>query len=581
MAELTGRIEGDTLASLLQMFEQTRRTGTLTLQAQTAPRALSWSEGALVVRAGEPLLTTLICLMSEKKLSFEFVADEVDAGETVPLTSMLMDAVRTLDEWTLALAGLPPLDTVLEVSGEPALDAKVENAAQAFDGTRTLVAVALSLQLAPKEVGSLLRRAIAIERLKPFDPNSSGSGMFPAPSERSDSASRSSLAAVPTDPSRVTHLPRGTERHSSAPPPLRAGVRWLERWPWLVRWLPFLRVERRALPSPAGGTRASDQKTKAGTTARGQAGAPKKAPDGQGMPWERHEAALGDDAAEVLIRLPKALATEHKMLREVGDREFVERVLDCSTRALDLPMFPDAARRLDQMIRKGDPDLQGVVEVVRGDPDLARRMMQVASTAAHGRTPRDLDRAVARIGLDRVLRVVVSVFLQAPIFKVPGYEGQARIARRVSILAGELAAGTLDTSEGSESDYLAALLHEVGRLQILRLAVVRPGREAPSTAVVADITYRYQTSMATLMVARWGFSRDVEAAVARHPAPRPGCDGSARRVRIAQLGAHAVLSPGYSEKAFAAALAELGGGEPAALLAKARAVERAMAALGG
>jgi paraquat-inducible protein B len=40
-------------------------------------------------------------------------------------------------------------------------------------------------------------------------------------------------------------------------------------------------------------------------------------------------------------------------VRDAGDREFLERLVASCTRALDLPMFPDAARRLDQLVRKG------------------------------------------------------------------------------------------------------------------------------------------------------------------------------------------------------------------------------------
>ena len=582
--ELTGRIEGATLAGLLQMLEQTRRTGALTLQGQTGPYTLIWKDGELAAEDHARLLESLVCVMAERKLAFEFAACDVDAERTAPLTGTLLDALRTLDEWVTALWGLPPLDTVFEAFVVPEEDAGLVALASVVDGASTLIAAALALGVSAAEVGELLRRAQSRGLLKAFDPTTSSGSILAPPPDLHDAPlpSRSSLGSEPSDPSRVSLAamqPGGgvgdVRGRASSSGTLRAGsaAPW-SSWAALVAWV------RRLFGAADTTASAATEAPSASAAAAARRPSNVAIAAGRGTPWERHDCALGDDAAEVASRLPKALAAEHKQVRDAGDREFLERLVASCTRALDLPMFPDAARRLDQLVRKGDPDLRDVVDVVRSDPDLARRVMQVASTSAQGRTPRDLDRAVARLGLDHLLRVAVSVFLQAPIFKVPGHEGEARTARRAAVLAGEIASSRVGASQDAASHYLAALLHEVGRLQILRLAVVRPSRAVPSAALVADIAFRYQTSVATLMVGRWGLGREIEAAVARHPAPRPGRDEGARRVRAAQVAAHAALATGFDEAQFERVIAEIEGGDPKALLTQARTSARSAMALG-
>jgi HD-like signal output (HDOD) protein len=242
---------------------------------------------------------------------------------------------------------------------------------------------------------------------------------------------------------------------------------------------------------------------------------------------------------------------------DLDARRFVERLASqLISGELDLPIFPDSAQRLDAMLRHGEPRLDEVILVVEGDPLLARRVLQRASSAAHGRALTDLKQAILRIGLDSLWQVAMSAIVNAPVFRVRGMEDEARTVRRLSMLASALALELEDDPTSRGERFLAGLLHDIGALQILRVAVAVRGA-VPAPESIARAIARHAAGVGLVVARSWAMPEGVQRAIGAHPRPGTRTEIAVRR---AQVIAQSVLGPTLlSDTELAQAIAEIPG----------------------
>jgi len=259
------------------------------------------------------------------------------------------------------------------------------------------------------------------------------------------------------------------------------------------------------------------------------------------------------------------------------DIGFVNRLMqESSAEDMNLPIFPDAARKLDHLLRQGEPSIADAVAIVKQEPDMVRRVWKAASHAAYAHKVASLDHAVVRIGLDKLWRIGMSAFLYSPLFRVRGFTETAERIRNVSIVAAEVASWLSDESTGDT--YVAGLLHEVGRLFVIRAAVTRPGESQPSPEVVEWVADRYYPWLSVLIAQSWGLSEEIQAAVGYHPEPAHAEDGKmglAQMVQVGQIAGHTVVAQRRQRDCGGeAALQEIDGGEfdPTATLDRANEV---------
>jgi hypothetical protein len=303
--------------------------------------------------------------------------------------------------------------------------------------------------------------------------------------------------------------------------------------PWLrmLRWLGLARPPAAVASPPAAPAGLPDMPAPAAIAGL---------PDGARppAPWEGAEAAVSFEADAVRTALVARLFEAVDRAASEGDRAFLTRLIrDCGAARLDFPLFPDAALRLDALLRRGDPSVSSVADVVKREPDLVRRVWQQASGVAYGgRPPASLDAAIVRIGFDALWRIGMSACTNAPVFRVRGYESSANHVRGVSIVASETAPMLLPGPE----PFLGALLYGVGRLLFYRCAVVRPGQPAPDPACVEDAARRWYPSVGVLIADAWGFGPGVAAGVGFAPDPSRAPEehrAVARAVRAAHVAA--------------------------------------------
>lgn len=256
-------------------------------------------------------------------------------------------------------------------------------------------------------------------------------------------------------------------------------------------------------------------------------------------PWDRAKPAPAMEPTIVRRRLRQELEALAEGAEEGGDRDFavrIERLVESDK--LDLPPFPDVARELDELLQQTTTDILQIARVVERDPGLVRRVWTHARSAMYASAPRSLHHAVARVGLDALWRIGMSVCLNDTVFRVEGYQAQATQVREHGIVTAEVAAMIAGERRGSL--YLAGLLHGVGDLILLRCASAARTR-GPSLDMLSKAGDLSRASLGVLVAHSWKLDDAAVAGIGYNAdpsaAPRSQQRG-ARIIRAAAIAAH-------------------------------------------
>lgn len=140
---------------------------------------------------------------------------------------------------------------------------------------------------------------------------------------------------------------------------------------------------------------------------------------------------------------------------------------------LSIPMLPDQATRVLQLVSDPEVTIATLAAVVSKDPVLATRVLGMANSALYGAMTslRSVSDAVVRLGTRTVRNVVVTVSMQSQ-FKSSEAYGQdgfrfmdhAVGTAYVAHLIADHARGDVDEA------FLCGLLHDIGKLVILKTA---------------------------------------------------------------------------------------------------------------
>ena len=143
-----------------------------------------------------------------------------------------------------------------------------------------------------------------------------------------------------------------------------------------------------------------------------------------------------------------------------------------------LPSAPKVLPRLTQLLNDANSSINEIVALVRLDPGIAARVLQVANSVYYGKGLRvcSVDEAVLRLGYDQVYQMVsyasASQILIRPL-AVYGIEADELWKQAVACA---LAAETLATLVGEDRNiaYTVGLLHGVGMVAINEWAIQHP-----------------------------------------------------------------------------------------------------------
>ncbi len=191
---------------------------------------------------------------------------------------------------------------------------------------------------------------------------------------------------------------------------------------------------------------------------------------------------------------------------------------ELSSGRVDLPSFPEAAARLQQVL--SDPAVTGerIALVIGADAGLAGRLLNMSNSALlhRGTTPvTDLKTAVTRIGHDNI-RAAALAYANAQLQRAPGLahirlelEACWREGIRVASLAHSLAKETRCVR--TDEAMLTGLLHNIGKLYIIARVPNNPG-SAP--ALDPAVVQAWYPNIGTALAQNWKLSEEIAGAIA-------------------------------------------------------------------
>jgi|CXWL01.1.fsa_nt_gi putative nucleotidyltransferase with HDIG domain len=215
------------------------------------------------------------------------------------------------------------------------------------------------------------------------------------------------------------------------------------------------------------------------------------------------------------------------------------RRLDAGT--LQVPVFPQAARRVLDACERDDCDARRIGEIVLQDPALAGHFLRIAnSTAFAPRTPIvTLPQALARLGLSQIRQIAILVAVNTKAFSSKT-RSEAAIALRQHSVATAMWAQEIARlrRHNVEEAFLCGLLQDVGTPALWQLAhdVEISGEAKASREEIDAHIDRLHERVGASIVRAWKLSDSVAATVGRHHAL--GCaDETVAIVQLADAAA--------------------------------------------
>jgi len=224
---------------------------------------------------------------------------------------------------------------------------------------------------------------------------------------------------------------------------------------------------------------------------------------------------------------------------------------------LSLPPLPELLTKLNALLAdEARTGAKRVAQLVRNDPAVAAAVLRMANSAFFGglHPISDLSQAIARIGFRQVTSVVTAL--------AHGGHFESKDPRKREMLqclwghavTTALAAKRLAAITGGdpEQSFIAGLLHDVGKLLVLKHAdhIEATTRSVSITGpVLAELMDVLHTEMGHRILVAWHLPEEVATVALRHHDDPEGADLLVVRVQAAdavarKMGEHPTPDPG-------------------------------------
>lgn len=190
---------------------------------------------------------------------------------------------------------------------------------------------------------------------------------------------------------------------------------------------------------------------------------------------------------------------------------------ELSSGRVELPSFPDAAARVQQVLSDPAVSSERIARVIGADAGLAARVLTMSNSAVlhRGTEPvTDLKVAVTRIGHDNI-RAAALAYANAQLRRAPELahirlqlEGCWREGIRVASLAHSLAKETRCVR--TDEAMLTGLLHNIGKLYIIARAPKDPGSVPALNAAVVEDWY---PNIGKAVAQNWKLPEEIASAI--------------------------------------------------------------------
>jgi putative nucleotidyltransferase with HDIG domain len=212
------------------------------------------------------------------------------------------------------------------------------------------------------------------------------------------------------------------------------------------------------------------------------------------------------------------------------DTSIVSRVREAVRRGeMSLPPLPQVATRVLDLLKDEERlELRRLQEIIQVDAAMSASILRMANSAAFGglQPIADLDRALARLGLQQVSSIVVAVTAKA------GFRSaDPRTARLVEqlwdhALFTALGAKRLAAAHGApaETAFLAGLLHDVGKLMVLKF-VDEAAESTPITPFATDeLMAELHAELGHQVLQSWKIPEPICRVALRHHEPETAAE---------------------------------------------------------
>ena len=186
---------------------------------------------------------------------------------------------------------------------------------------------------------------------------------------------------------------------------------------------------------------------------------------------------------------------------------------------LDLPVLPDMARKVQNLIDDPDAPVSKIVDLLSSDPVVSMHVIKAANSAAlsNGRPVNDLRSAVSRLG-NRMLRCLVISVTMAPLFQANSplinrqliklWKHSREVAARSYLLAQR------QRHLKPEVAMLAGLVHDIGALPLYLYA--DRGHSHFDQSALEQLVDEFSALAGTRLLQSWNFPEELVAVVAEH-----------------------------------------------------------------
>ena len=186
-----------------------------------------------------------------------------------------------------------------------------------------------------------------------------------------------------------------------------------------------------------------------------------------------------------------------------------------------IPVVPALASRVIDVASDPDVSLVQLANLIAKDQVLASRLLQIANSAycAPMQDITTIPEAVVRIGTAGVRNMVFTVCFSSRMYDpaIYGEEGRRLIEHGIgTAYLARIVAGQAD--EGEDEAFLYGLLHDIGKLLILKLAYDhkrRTGVAVPAEEVAAALE-QHHAGFGGVTLRRWGLPTSLDEPVRCH-----------------------------------------------------------------
>ncbi len=189
-----------------------------------------------------------------------------------------------------------------------------------------------------------------------------------------------------------------------------------------------------------------------------------------------------------------------------------------------VPMLPTTIGKIMTLALDPDVSVAQLTQVISKDQVLATRVLRLANSAHCGPLEEitTINQATIRIGTAAVRNVVLAVCLSSRLAESRMYGARGRSLLDHSIGTASMA-GVLAPSAGVNKDeaFLCGLLHDIGKLFILKLAkdAGKLGAPSPADDEVAAVLRTHHAAMGAHLLRAWQLPALMVEAVQCHHSP--------------------------------------------------------------